>query len=141
MNPRTLGGFDVIAPVYDSLANIVFWGSIRKAQLCYLNEIPDGGRVLILGGGTGWLLVDLLRVNPKCEIWYIEASSRMIHIARSNISSAQTASIHFVHGTQQQLPLHLKFDAVIANFYFDLFYRSHVRGVNEANSQCDFAKR
>lgn len=121
MNASKAGGFDAIAPMYDALAAMVFWRSIRNAQLFYLSEIRKGGRVLILGGGTGWLLAELLRSNPGCEIWYVETSARMIDIARSNIDNLPKARIHFIHGTQALLPLHIMYDAVIANFYFDLF--------------------
>jgi tRNA (cmo5U34)-methyltransferase len=124
MNTPQLGGFDAIAPIYDTLATMVFGRSIRNSQLFYLNEIPKGGRVLILGGGTGWLLADILRSNPGCEIWYVEASSRMIDITRSSIDKIPQARVHFIHGTQAQLPLHLMVDVVIANFYFDLFSMS-----------------
>ncbi len=124
MNAPKAGGFDTIAPMYDTLATMVFGRSIRNAQLFYLNEIRKGGRVLILGGGTGWLLADLLSSNPGCEIWYVEASSRMIDIARSNIDNIPKARVHFIHGTQALLPSHLMYDAVIANFYFDLFSTS-----------------
>lgn len=124
MNATRLGGFDTIAPLYDALATLVFGSSIRNAQLCYLSEVPNGGRVLVLGGGTGWLLAELLKVNPAGEIWYVEASSRMISIARSNISNMPQANVHFIHGTLEQLPLYVRYDAIIANFYFDLFSES-----------------
>lgn len=124
MNPQRLDGFDCIAPVYDAMATLVFGGNIKKAQLCYLNEIRKGDRVLIIGGGTGWLLAEVLRTNPGCEIWYIEASSKMISIAKSNISKLPNTCVHFIHGTQAQIPLHLMYEVVIANFYFDLFSAS-----------------
>lgn len=124
MKARKLGGFDIIAPVYDVLASLVFGKSIRNAQLHYLSEIRDGSRVLILGGGTGWLLAELLRINPDCQVWYIEASAKMLEKARKKIATLPRACVHFIHGTEEQLPLHVGYDAVITNFYFDLFSSS-----------------
>jgi ubiquinone/menaquinone biosynthesis C-methylase UbiE len=121
MNAKKISGFDTIAPVYDALATIVFGRAIRNAELYYLSEVRHGGKVLIVGGGTGRLLVDLLRVNPYCEIWYVDASEAMVRIARSNINKLSKARVHFIHGVQDELPSHVQFDTVIANFYFDLF--------------------
>jgi len=115
------GGFDRIAPLYDALATMVFCDAIRKAELYFLSEVGKAGRLLILGGGTGRVLSDLHTTNPHCEIWYVDSSLAMIRIAKSNIIDFPNAHIHFIHGTQAQLPLGVKYDAVIANFYFDLF--------------------
>ena len=53
-----MNGFNSIAPVYDALATLVFGRSIRNAQLCFLGDIGYRGKVLILGGGTGWFAGD-----------------------------------------------------------------------------------
>ncbi len=121
MKSRKVGGFDGIAPIYDGLAKIVFGNSIRHAQLHFLREIPEASSVLILGGGTGWLLLALLRINPDCQVCYIEASHKMLESARDKISTLPKAKVHFIHGTEEVLPVHARYDAVIANFYFDLF--------------------
>lgn len=124
MKARGIDDFDAIAPVYDTLATAVFGRSIKKAQQFFLHEIPKDGKVLILGGGTGWLLADLLRANPGCEIWYVEASSSMIALAKSNIAHIKKPLVYFIYGTQEQVPEHITYDVVIANFYFDLFSES-----------------
>lgn len=121
MSANRIGGFDAVAPWYDMLATLVFGQSIKNAQRFFLRDIQKGGKVLILGGGTGWLLADLFRVNPDCEVWYVDASSAMLTRAQSYIADNGNLRIHFIHGTQEQLPLHVTYDAVIANFYFDLF--------------------
>ncbi len=121
MNSIRTGGFDKIAPLYDALATMVFGDAIRKSELYFLSEVRKAGRVLILGGGTGRLLPDLLTTNPHCEIWYVDSSSAMIRIAKSNVTDFPNARIHFIQGTQAQIPLGVQYHAVIANFYFDLF--------------------
>jgi len=113
-----LGGFDKIASMYDGLARLVFGESIRQAQTCFLNDIPPQSKVLILGGGSGWLLTQLLRLKPECEIWYIEASEKMIELAKATVNSNH---IHFIYGTEDSIPTLIQFDVVITAFYLDLF--------------------
>jgi tRNA (cmo5U34)-methyltransferase len=114
-----LNGFDRIAFVYDFLAKLVFGEAIKESQKYFLNKISNYSNVLILGGGSGWLLAELLEIKPNCEVWYIEASEKMISLSKSKIKNEQT--VHFIHGTEQDIPLSIKYDVVITNFYLDLF--------------------
>jgi len=116
-------GFDKIAFIYDALAKFVFGNSIRKAQYTYLEDIPQGGNVLILGGGTGWLLEKLMKVNPACKIWYVEASKNMLVKAKKVVANQASVNVRFIHGTEEDIAaqIDVAFDAVITNFYFDLF--------------------
>jgi len=114
-----LNGFDRIAFVYDFLAKLVFGKSISESQKYFLNKIEDDSKILILGGGTGWLLEELSKVKPNCEMWYIDASAKMISLSKNKINPKQP--VHFIHGTEQDIPLSIKYDVVITNFYLDLF--------------------
>ncbi|HEY9047693.1 MAG TPA: class I SAM-dependent methyltransferase, partial [Ohtaekwangia sp.] len=69
--------FDSIAPVYDMLSRIVFGRSMVKSQRHFLKYIPAEASVLILGGGTGWIIQELFAVNNTCTIVYVEASQKM----------------------------------------------------------------
>jgi ubiquinone/menaquinone biosynthesis C-methylase UbiE len=115
-------GFDNIAFVYDQLAKLVFGKTIRNAQIHFLNFIPHKSSVLIVGGGTGWILSELAKVNPACNVWYVEASTKMLEQAKETIKLA-SLNVQFIHGTGLDLQpfADTPFDAVIANFYFDLF--------------------
>lgn len=112
-------GFDKIANVYDALARLVFGKAIRQAQNYFLNDIPSQSKVLILGGGSGWLLSQMLKSNPQCEIWYIEASEKMLEL--SKVKANQFNRVYFIHGTEDSIPRTIQFDVVITNFYLDLF--------------------
>lgn len=129
MNSRVLNGFDMIAPLYDGLSGFVFRNSIRNAQLNFLEEIPKEGNVLILGGGTGWLLSEFLNLNPHCCVWYIEASQKMLEITRKKVVIPPTICLHYIHGTEADIPPEVRFNAIITNFYFDLFSCSSLYGV------------
>lgn len=112
--------FDGVAAIYDTLSNVVFGRSMVRSQTFYLRDIPSGAKVLIIGGGTGWLLKELLVVNSTCSIWYIEASAKMLELTKERISKSSNA-IHLIHGTEDSIPPGIKFDAVITHFYLDLF--------------------
>jgi len=123
---KTNSGFDFLAPLYDSLARLVFGKSIVDSQTYYLEKIPQGSRVLILGGGTGWLLEELQKRSPSCTVWYIEVSKKMIQRASQRDLKSE---VHFIHGTEESIPTHQKFDVVITNFYLDLFSEKTLTGV------------
>jgi ubiquinone/menaquinone biosynthesis C-methylase UbiE len=114
-----LNGFDRIAFIYDFLAKLVFNNSIVNSQKYFLNKIQDYSKVLILGGGSGQLLVELLKLKPNCEVCYVEASERMIVLSKNKIK--RTSMVHFIHGTEEDISRSIEYDALITNFYLDLF--------------------
>ena len=117
----SLNKFNALAPYYDFMAKIIFGKSIVRAQTSFLNDVPIGGCVLILGGGSGKILPELHTINPTCRIWYIEASSSMLNLARENAKDFSFDEINFIHGTHNEVPTGVKFDTVITNFFLDLF--------------------
>lgn len=116
-----MNGFDVLAPVYDRFARLVYGSAIREAQLFFLRAIPSSADVLILGGGTGWLLAELLKTHPEIKVWYIEASAKMIEQAERKLSEQQKSKVKFIYGTEDSIPREVQFHAVITAFYLDLF--------------------
>lgn len=111
-------GFDFLAPVYDSLARLVFGKSIVTSQTWFLDQVPPKANVLILGGGTGWLLTELVKQNPSCAVWYVEVSANMLERTRSRLLHDQ---VYLIHGTEDDIPPNILFDVIITNFYLDLF--------------------
>lgn len=126
--PKQLNGFDAVAGLYDSLARFVYGKSIQEAQLHFLDRIPAGARVLILGGGTGWLLRALLDQNVDCTVWYVEASAKMLEASRKAAGVALDR-VQFIHGTEQSIPAGLVVDVIITNFYLDLFAEASLQDV------------
>jgi tRNA (cmo5U34)-methyltransferase len=111
-------GYDLLAPLYDALSFIAFGSSLYRAQAQFLNDIPPGSKVLVLGGGTGrWLNeASIRRSNP--EITYIDSSYAMLKKAGTN---GRGLSVQFVRGTQEFLKGGEDFDVFIAFCFFDLF--------------------
>lgn len=122
MNTR-LNQWDKAVWFYDLLAGLVFFGRIKKSQKYFLNLIPNGSRILIIGGGTGWLLKEVVEGRPSCMVWYVEASSSMLGQSKKQIKGL-TENVKFIHGTQHDLPHGTEFDVIITNFVLDLFPES-----------------
>jgi tRNA (cmo5U34)-methyltransferase len=116
-------GFDRVASFYDALANLVFGHSLKNAQSYLLPFIPDYSRVLVIGGGSGWLLQQLLLTGKKLDILYLDASPRMLSLAQSKYksSSKHSCNVSFRVGTEADLQNHEQFDVLITPFLLDLF--------------------
>lgn len=118
MAESRLNRFDAIAPYYDRLATLVFGKAIKDAQLVHLKSIPAATHILVLGGGTGWWLNDLLAINTTCIVYYVEASAAMLHQAKRN--SDDSERVRFVHGTENDVA-GIHFDVIITYFFLDMF--------------------
>lgn len=121
-------GFDLIAPVYDRLACLVFGENIFRSQTAFLNHIPGRARVLILGGGTGRIITAVLDAQPDCEIWYVESSPRMMELARTRLEGdGRKSRIHFLAGDHELRP-QIYFDVIVTNFFLDVFCEEALMG-------------
>ena len=120
--------FDNIAPVYDTLAAI-FGGNIRKSQQYFLSQIPENARILIIGGGSGWILEEIFSVEKSFHrITYLEASATMLDLSKEKYKNYESlhpgrhfSPIEWVKGTENNIPENNFYDVVITNFFLDLF--------------------
>ncbi|WP_051719073.1 class I SAM-dependent methyltransferase [Hymenobacter sp. IS2118] len=121
--PQSLTGFDRVAWCYDALAGLVFGASLKRAQRAALAGLPARApHVLILGGGTGWVLTEVLARRPHAKVLYLEASPRMLARARARLAREKpeaTAQVAFRHGTQASLAPAETFDTIITFFVLD----------------------
>ena len=108
--------FDPVARHYDWLARLIFGKSITNAQIIHFKKIKNNAKILIVGGGTGWIM-EFLPVNYQ-SITFIEPSKKMLSIAQSRELSHH---IEFINANVEDVPLELEYDVIITNFFFDLF--------------------
>ncbi|WP_181304384.1 class I SAM-dependent methyltransferase [Rufibacter sp. XAAS-G3-1] len=122
MPPPSVPDFNLIAPVYDALAQLVYGKAQKEAQAHFLSLIPTGARVLVLGGGSGWVLPELLRKSAPAYVLYLEPSTNMLQKARNRFAqtSAQ-AEVEFRLGTEASLLPQETFHVVLTPFVLDLF--------------------
>jgi ubiquinone/menaquinone biosynthesis C-methylase UbiE len=118
MNTRIANGFDFLAPFYDVLARLIIGKSIVISQLYFLKRFKQSKHLLILGGGSGWLLDSLCKECPDVRIDYIDVSPGMINRAKERVKNNHR--INFIQGGDDDIPDRL-YDGVITNFYLDMF--------------------
>lgn len=121
MRGREKNNYNLLAPIYDSLGRLVYFGALRRAQLHFLNEIPKGSRILFIGGGTGFLLNPLFEHSAPGEVWYIEKSAAMIRKSKNVLNPKYRNQTFFLHGTQEDIHEKEEFDVVLSFFFFDQF--------------------
>ncbi len=123
-----VGNFDRLAWCYDALAAVVFGPALRRAQRAALAGLPPGApHILIVGGGPGWVLTEVLRCRPLATVLYLDASAAMLARAATRLRrqwpQAQ-AQVVFRHGTQAALRPADTADALVTFFVLDCFTAS-----------------
>ncbi len=120
--------FGRLARVYDLLASLVFGRALRQAQREALQAgLPLAGptpHVLVLGGGPGWVLTELLRQCPAARVLYLETSAAMLERAQARLRRhlpLATEQVEFRQGSEWSLKLGEQFDAIVTFFVLDCF--------------------
>ncbi len=113
------GAFDRIARWYDRLAFGVFGNRLHLAEQHTLQYLPNEGRLLWVGGGTGKSLPDILHARPKLAIDYVDTSSRMLALSRARIESRDMSRIRFLDSLSPVLQE--EYSVCLFSFVLDLF--------------------
>ncbi len=112
--------YDAIAGWYDVLSGLVFFKAQVKAQKKQLAYIPPAASILIVGGGTGWILEEITKLHDSgLDITYLEISENMLALARKRKYGAN--KITFIHEAVENYRFSKNFDVVHTAFLFDNF--------------------
>ncbi len=115
-----VNNYDRIASHYDRLSRLIFGKSIVRAQQLLLPFINSPARVLVVGGGTGWILEEMAKIHPSgLRIDYVEISSNMLDLARKRDVRNNEAA--FIHAAIEDYAAPTAYDVVITPFLFDNF--------------------
>jgi len=116
--------FNHVAKYYDFLAQVVFWGAIKRSQIKNLQSLDGAKSILILGGGTGWLLDEIWKKNRNAHITYIEKSSKMIARAQQRTFAGEVIfhNADFLDTQSTQI-----YDTIICNYFLDVFIESDLK--------------
>ncbi|MFD0765484.1 class I SAM-dependent methyltransferase [Mucilaginibacter lutimaris] len=119
--------YDNSASFYDRLSRLVFGKTLINAQVYLLPCIPKKSNILIVGGGTGWILEEISKIYPSgLNITYVEISAKMMALSQKrNTGSNQ---VTFINKSIQQAELSQDFDVVITPFLFDNFTEDTLPG-------------
>jgi ubiquinone/menaquinone biosynthesis C-methylase UbiE len=97
---------------------MVFGNALVKAQTYFLPEIPADAKVLIIGGGTGWILEEIAKTHPTgLNIVYVEISAKMMALSRKrNLDANQ---VIFINRAIEEVEYPEHFNVIITPFLFD----------------------
>lgn len=112
--------YDPIANYYDRLSRLVFGRTEIRAQVEMLGHMQAASRVLVVGGGTGWILEEFAAIYPDgLHITYVEPSGRMMALAKKRDWRHNT--VLFVQLPVEQFVTDDRYDCILTGFVFDNF--------------------
>jgi ubiquinone/menaquinone biosynthesis C-methylase UbiE len=115
--------FNNSAWFYDRLSRMVYGDALIKAQVFLLQFIPAGSKILIVGGGTGWILEKIIHIHPRgLQITYIEVAPAMMALSEKRDAGLNT--VIFITAAAEHVALPVDFDVLITPFLFDNFTES-----------------
>ncbi len=128
--------YDRIANYYDRIHHLVYGQSEINAQVELLGYIRPGDRLLILGGGTGWILEKIAAIFPAgLRITYIESSERMMELTKKRnwgqnevgliISTVEEWTGDGGAGVDGKGGGEAGYDCILTGFFFDNFKEVH----------------
>jgi SAM-dependent methyltransferase len=110
-----------IAHSYRWLEYAAFGHALEHARFDFLSRAATARRVLILGEGDGRFLARFLRCNTHARVAVIDASRRMIQLARQRTPIAERSRVEFHHIDAVVDPLpEGEFDLVVSHFFLDI---------------------
>lgn len=117
--------FDAVAPWYRALEAIAFGEALQRCRVACLGEIRSPRHALIVGEGNGRFLCELLRAHPHVQVDCVDASERMLQLARSRIANELPALTEQVRFLQRDItnwaPPENHYDLVVTHFLLDCF--------------------
>ena len=117
--------FDSIAPAYRTLETIAFGGDLQQARVACLDEIELPRRALIVGEGNGRFLCELLRRHPSVVVDCVDASARMLELARRRIEGELPDRVNQINFLPRDIsawsPPGHRFDLIVTHFFLDCF--------------------
>jgi ubiquinone/menaquinone biosynthesis C-methylase UbiE len=115
---------------YDRLSCLIYGRALINAQVYLLQYIPASSKILIIGGGTGWILEEITKIHPAgLNITYIEVAPAMMSISQKRQTG--TNKVTFFNNAVENINLQTDFDIVITPFLFDNFKEQTLQKVFE----------
>jgi SAM-dependent methyltransferase len=113
--------FDAVAPWYRTLETIAFGNALQRARVACLGEIGAPRRALIVGEGNGRFLEELLRTHRYVEVDCIDASARMLELARRRIGKEADRVRFLQRDIMSWTPEPGHYDLIVTHFFLDCF--------------------
>lgn len=119
---KPAANFDSVARWYRWLEYAAFGRELERCRFALLPVLEHAQRVLIIGEGDGRFLKKLLSINSIAHIEVIEASARMLQLARGQLTDeeARRVKFHMADARNWDYP-EAKYDAIVTCFFLDCF--------------------
>jgi SAM-dependent methyltransferase len=125
--------FDALAPWYRTLEWIAFGDDLQRCRTACLGEIASPRRALIVGEGNGRFLCELLRSYPAVEVDCVDASQRMLQLARRRLERELPDRVPCVRFLHQDLVSWTApephYDLVVTHFFLDCFAEAQLAAI------------
>lgn len=107
---------------------MVLGKSYHSSPYMFLDSIQRGHKVLVLGGGTGRNLPEILdQTGISGKVYYFESSMSMMTRARKRLSSAQRAQVEFILAKDFQRIPPMQADVVITQYFLDVLEDNDIK--------------
>lgn len=123
--------FNSIAGFYNPLSKLVYGNRLIRAQQYFIGRLPTEGKVLLIGGGSGEILPSIWRRKPRLKIHFIDASQKMLKLAKKHLWQYPSARTNFICGTEEDIDPDARYDAILTFFFLDLFQKDRKLQVAE----------
>ena len=113
---------------YDSLARLVYGNALINAQVFLLKRISLNSKILIVGGGTGWILEEITRLYASgLQITYVEIAPDMM--AQSKKRNVGNNQVTFINDAIENVDLPKDFDIALTPFLLDNFIEENLNKI------------
>lgn len=133
--PAVARGFDRLAPVYEAATRWLLADRVHRSQLRLLDQVLPFRCALLVGGGAGRFLVELLRSPGAGRVLNLDASCAMSKRARDAVERRAgrdaLGHVEFRVGGLEALAADERFDRVFTHCFLDLFDDEELAGVVE----------
>ncbi|QDU66583.1 class I SAM-dependent methyltransferase [Engelhardtia mirabilis] len=114
-----------MARAFAPLERLAFGGAMQRCRVRFLDRVVGARRALTVGEGDGRFLLALLRAAPGAQVTVVDASARMLELARCRLEREAPdwlARVEFVQGDLSAVALQRgAFDLVATCFFLDCF--------------------
>ncbi len=116
-----IDNYRFLAPFYDRLAGVFLGKAFKRSQFIFMDSIKRGDSILILGGGTGKNLKEILKMTGNSgRLCFVEASPSMMAKAKNRVKEEKKPMVQFCcTGDFNSIPK-MKFDLVITQYFLDV---------------------
>lgn len=121
--------FDRIAPFYRRMETLVFGDQLQAARSAFVRQLATPRRALVVGDGDGRFLEALRCAQPELQIECLDASARMLELARARVGESY---VQYLHADIRAAAFPLaRYDLIVTHFFLDCFAEGTLREVVE----------